>query len=67
MAADIVFITHFDDRYFINDEGITDQDICNFLVAITRTRVKLFLISSLKQEPTFLKWIKKDRYEDITK
>ncbi|NWF90071.1 MAG: ATP-dependent helicase [Ignavibacteriaceae bacterium] len=66
LAADIVFITHFDDRYFIKDKNITDQDICNFLVAITRTRNKLFLISSLKEEPTFLKWLDKDRYEKVT-
>lgn len=67
LAADIVFITHFDDRYFIKDTNISDQDICNLLVAITRTRNKLFLISSLKEEPTFLKWINKDRYENVTK
>ncbi|MBX3009738.1 MAG: ATP-dependent helicase [Melioribacteraceae bacterium] len=66
LAADIVFITHFDDRYFIKDTNVTDQDICNFLVAITRTRNKLFLISSLKEEPTFLKWLNKDRYEKVT-
>ncbi|MDP1815342.1 MAG: 3'-5' exonuclease, partial [Leadbetterella sp.] len=66
LAADIVFITHFDDRYFIKDSDLTDQDICNFLVAITRTRNKLILISSLKEEPTLLKWINKERYEIVT-
>ena len=36
LAADLVFITHFDDRYFIrnNDKAkISDHDICNFLVS----------------------------------
>jgi ATP-dependent exoDNAse (exonuclease V) beta subunit len=65
LAADYVFITHFDDRYFIKDKNkskITDQDICSFLVALTRTRKKAFLISSdTKKEPTFLKWINKAR------
>lgn len=65
LAADYVFITHFDDRYFIKDKNkskITDQDICSFLVALTRARKKAFLISSdTKKEPTFLKWINKAR------
>lgn len=69
LAADFVFITHFDDRYFINDEDktkIVDQDVCKFLVALTRARSKLFLISTIKKEPTFLKWLNKDRYEVVT-
>jgi superfamily I DNA/RNA helicase len=65
LAADYVFITHFDDRYFIKDKNkseITDQDICSFLVALTRARKKAFLISSdTKKDPTFLKWINKAR------
>ncbi len=68
LAADYVFITHFDDTYFIKDKDktkITDQDVCNFLVAITRAKKKLFLISSnTTKQPTFAKWIK-DRIEKI--
>ncbi len=67
LAADIVFITHFDDQYFIkgkDKKNISDQDICNFIVALTRARKKIFLISSNKnKKPTFLKWINKDRVE----
>lgn len=67
LAADYVFITHFDDQYLVNDNDkrrISDRDICNFLVALTRARKKVFLISSnIKKEPTFLKWIDKDRIE----
>jgi superfamily I DNA/RNA helicase len=68
LAADFVFITHFDDSYFIKNMDksiISDRDVCNFLVSMTRTRNKLFLISSVKEEPTFLRWIKKERYEII--
>lgn len=70
LADDYVFITNFDDQYFIKNKDkkkITDQDICNFLVALTRAKKKVFLISSnTKKEPTFLKWINKDRIEKIS-
>lgn len=68
LAGDLVFITHFDDLYFIKDKDktkITDQDICNFLVALTRTRKKIYLISTRKEVPTFLKWISKEQIEFI--
>ena len=60
LSADYVFITHFDDQYFVKDKDktkISDQDVCNFLVALTRAKKKIFLISSNTKEPTFLKWI----------
>jgi superfamily I DNA/RNA helicase len=67
LADEYVFITHFDDRFFIKDEDktkISDQEICNFLVALTRAKRKVFLVSSDKNnEPTFLKWINKARIE----
>lgn len=67
LAADIVFIANFDDRYFLKDgSSITDQDICNFLVALTRTKKKAFLISTVnKAIPTLLKWISKERIQII--
>ncbi len=68
LAGDLVFITHFDNRYFIKNKDkrkITDQDICNFLVSLSRTKRKVYLISSVLEEPTFLKWISKDRIEII--
>lgn len=69
LDADCVFITYFDDRYFIKNKdkkNIEDKEICNFLVALTRARRKVFLISSDdKKEPTFLKWIKNDRIEKV--
>jgi superfamily I DNA/RNA helicase len=61
LAADYVFITHFDDQYIIKNKDksqITDQDICNFLVALTRARKKVFLLSSdTAKRPVFLNWI----------
>ena len=69
LDADYVFITYFDDQYFIKDTDknkVSDQDICNFLVAFTRAKRKVFLISSdTTKRPGFLKWIDKKRIEDI--
>lgn len=70
LAADIVFITHFDDQYFVKNKDkkkISDQDVCNFLVALTRARKKIFLISSNKnKEPAFLSWIDANRIDKMT-
>jgi superfamily I DNA/RNA helicase len=64
LAEDYVFITHFDDQYFLRERGMVgDRDVCNFLVALTRARKKVFLISSHKKEPTFLKWIARERLD----
>lgn len=67
LAADVVFIANFDDRYFLRDGNtITDQDICNFLVALTRTKKKAYLISTVQREvPSLLKWIDRNKIEVI--
>lgn len=68
LSGDCVFITHFDDQYFIKEweKGqISDRDVCNFLVALTRAKKKVFLISSRDKEPTFLRWIATDRVQRI--
>ena len=68
LSGDYVFITYFDDQYFIKNKDkkkISDKDIRNFLVALTRAREKVFLISSQEREPTFLKWINEERIETI--
>jgi hypothetical protein len=57
LSADVVFVTHFDDRLFITRSGMTDRDVCSFLVALTRTKKKAFLMSSQRKCPTFLQWI----------
>ena len=70
LAADYVFITHFDDQFFIKAKDknmVDDQDICNFLVALTRARKKVFLISSdkTKKKPVFFHWIDKNRIQIV--
>jgi superfamily I DNA/RNA helicase len=70
LAEDYVFITHFDDLYFIKDKdkaNITDHDVCSFLVALTRARKRVYLISSNpRATSTFLTWISPDRIQDLT-
>jgi len=65
LAADYVFITHFDDLYCVRDKDkgkLSDQDVCNILVALTRARRKVFLLSTDNTKtPTFLTWIDKRR------
>lgn len=69
LAAEYVFITHFDDQYFVKNKdktNVCDQDTCNFLVGLTRARRKVYLISSnTKKEPTFLQWIDKSRIKRL--
>lgn len=69
LSDEYVFITHFDDRYFIKDKENavpTDHEICNFLVALTRAKKGVYLISSnTKTKPTFLKWIKPERIKEL--
>ena len=68
LSADFVFITHFDDRFFIGAEKnmLTDRHICNFLVALSRARNRVILVSSINEDPIFLKWIDPQRIEHTT-
>ena len=68
LSADYVFITYFDDQYFIkNKVNISDQDICNFLVSLTRAKKRVVLISSNpNREQTFLKWINPNRIDKLS-
>ncbi|MGM4931994.1 UvrD-helicase domain-containing protein [Tardiphaga sp. 619_E2_N8_5] len=64
LSEDYVFMVHFDDRFYLDkDDGITDQNICNLLVALTRARKCIYLISCQPGQPKFLNWISKDRIE----
>jgi hypothetical protein len=41
---------------------ISDQDICNFLVALTRARSGVFIVSTdCNKSPTLLNWIDRTR------
>jgi superfamily I DNA/RNA helicase len=61
LADDVVFVMDVDDRFFIGKNGITDRCVCNFMVALTRAKKKLFLISAPGPMPTFVSWIDKGR------
>lgn len=69
LAADYVFITHFDDRYCVRDRNkgrLSDQDVCSFLVALTRARKRVFLLSTDNAKtPTFLQWIDEKRICEV--
>jgi len=65
LCADYVFIAHCDDRFFIGKNGLTDRAVCNFLVALTRARKKVFLVSTQKKKPTFVQWIQAQRVSGL--
>ncbi len=68
LDAQYVFVTHFEDRFFIKEkdkDNISDQDIRNFLVVLTRAQRKVFLISTEEKDPTFLSWIDEERIERL--
>jgi len=47
LSADYTFLTHFDDRYLMKEDGQpSDQEVCGFLVALTRARKKAFVVTS---------------------
>lgn len=63
LAADYVFLVDFSDRYFSTKGTITDQNIYDFLVAITRARKQIYLISPDDKEATFLSWVETKRVD----
>jgi len=65
LAADYVFITHFDDQNFTNAKTgeVAEIDVFGLLVAMTRAKKKVFLISSKDQRPKILQWIGKDKIQ----
>jgi len=64
LAAEYVFITNFDERY-AGKGGITDQSICNFLVALTRARRKVWLLSTSDKANPLMGWIDGQRVEPL--
>ena len=57
LSSDYVFMVNFDDKFLLEKGKITDEKICNFLVALTRARKRLFIYTSSKQVPIFVEWI----------
>lgn len=64
LAADYVFITHFEDRFRLRGGSITNQAICNVLVALTRARRKVWLLKTPGQRSSFISWIKSSKLEN---
>ena len=62
LSADFVYYVGIDDRNLFDreKEGITDQQLCEFLVGITRAEKKLTLISLNGKNPQILDFIDKD-------
>ncbi|MFH0773443.1 MAG: AAA family ATPase [bacterium] len=68
LSVDFVFITYFDDQYFtdIKNKKITDTNVYNLLVSLTRAKKGVYLISSnTKKKPTFLSWINNERIKYV--
>lgn len=63
LSADYVFLLDFSDKYFTAKGMIVDQNIYEFIVAMTRARKKVYLISPDDNEATFLNWIKPERID----
>lgn len=60
LTSDYVFLVNFDGKYIL-DKGkeITDENICKFLVALTRARRRVYVYTSQAKLPTFVNWIGK--------
>jgi AAA domain len=66
LAEDYVFISDFDDRFLLGKDGkCSDQKIFDVIVALTRARRKVFLLSSEARDSKFLTWIAKERIERV--
>jgi len=60
LSYDYVFMINFDDRYLIPN-GVDDESINKFLVALTRSRKKIYIFTSKTTEPKFVSWIDSTR------
>jgi hypothetical protein len=70
LTTDYAFLVNFDDKYLLerNTEGnltISDESICNFLVTITRAKIKTYIFTSEKDLPTYLNWVGNDLIEEL--
>lgn len=69
LTRDYVFLVNFDDKYILeknnNEFKTTNTNICQFLVSITRARIRNYIFTGENKIPTFVKWMNKDSYEEI--
>jgi len=71
LTTDYSFLVNFDDKYLLerNSEGqlsISDESICNFLVTMTRAKIKTYIFTSEKELPTYLNWVGNDLIEELS-
>ncbi|HDZ54582.1 MAG TPA: ATP-dependent helicase [Candidatus Nealsonbacteria bacterium] len=52
LSADYVFLVNF------NEDKVTNELLCQFIVSITRVKKKLYIYSQKKDPPTLIEWIK---------
>lgn len=68
LTSDYVFLVNFDDRFiFKKMRGVikvTDENIRQFIVAITRAKKRLYIYSGENKQPTFISWLNKDLYNE---
>jgi superfamily I DNA/RNA helicase len=60
LSYDYVFMVNFDDQYLIPN-GVDDESISKFLVALTRSKKKIHIFTSKTTEPKFVSWIDSSR------
>jgi len=58
-----VFVPYFEEQYFGGAEP-KDEDVYSFLVAVTRARKEISLISVTDKVPKILTWIEKGKLEE---
>jgi superfamily I DNA/RNA helicase len=57
LTNDYVFIVNCDDRFILDKGKITDENICKFIVALTRVTRRVYIYTSKESFPTFVSWI----------
>ena len=65
LTFDYSFLINFDDRFLLGKEGVTDENICKFFVALTRTKDRTYIYTGSNDIPYFVKWIDSGLYEEI--
>lgn len=60
LAADYVFLIYFD-QASLGGTNPTDEDVFNFVVAMTRAKKALSIVSTKREIPRFVQWIKTKR------
>lgn len=65
LTSDYVFLVNFDNKYILDKNKVTDENICKFLVALTRAKRRSYIYTSENKLPVFINWMDEDCYEEI--